>query len=103
MNTPALLRATVLAFAVGAFAVSATNAEPQKRRGSSKTLDQSEEERHVVITGSHVPQKVKVKSIGTDSVHNVRIYTHRELISTGRQSVGEALALDPSIQLTGSR
>ncbi|MDQ6764988.1 MAG: hypothetical protein M3Z22_02655 [Verrucomicrobiota bacterium] len=75
-------------------------ASPESRLHSRKTLEQNGEERYQYVTGSNLPQKVKVKSIGTDSVHNVRIFTERELQSTGRQNVGEALTLDPSIQLS---
>lgn len=78
-------------------------ADPAGNEPRSKTLRQSEEERYVVVTGSHIPQRVKVKSIGTDSAYNVRIFTQEELRSTGRPTVQEALALDPSIQISGSR
>ncbi|MGI8820394.1 MAG: hypothetical protein ACR2ID_05955 [Chthoniobacterales bacterium] len=76
-------------------------ASRQERR---RILDQNEEERYVRVTGSHLPQKVKLKSIGTTTPYNVRVYTQRELESTGRSTPGEALrALDPSIQLSGGR
>ena len=81
-------------------AAAVANAEPP-RRHSKSVLEQNEEERYVLLTGSNIPQKVKVKSIGTDSVHNIRIYTQRELLSTGRQTVAGSLALDPSIQISG--
>ena len=79
----------------------ALKADPKNRHSHQQILEQSEEERTVYLTGSHIPQKVKVKSIGTDSASNVRIFTQAELLSTGRPTVGEALALDPSIQLSG--
>lgn len=79
---------------------SAANAGPNRRQ-SEKVLEQSEEERYVMVTGSHLPQRVKEKSIGTTTPYNLRIYTRRELESTGRITVGEARTLDPSIQLSG--
>jgi len=75
-------------------------AEPKNRHRHQQILEQSEEERVVYLTGSHIPQKVKAKSIGTDSARNIRIFTQAELLSTGRPTVGEALTLDPSIQLS---
>ncbi|MFN2477326.1 MAG: hypothetical protein ABR526_13415 [Chthoniobacterales bacterium] len=73
-----------------------------RRHEKSRILDQNEEERVVFVTGSHLPQKVKRKSIGTTTPYNVRIYSQRELESTGRSTPGEALrALDPSISLSG--
>jgi hypothetical protein len=79
----------------------ALKADPKNRHSHQQILEQSEEERVVYLTGSNIPQKVKVKSIGTDSARNVRIFTQAELLSTGRPTVGEALALDPSIQISG--
>ena len=56
-----------------------------------------------MLTGSNIPQKVRRKSIGTDSAFNVRIYTQRELRSTGRTTIAGALSLDPSITISGRR
>ena len=87
----------------GALVSRTAKADPKNRHRDQKVLEQSEKERSVYLTGSHLRQKVKVKSIGTDSAQNIRIYTRRELESTGRQNVGEALTtLDPSITLTGT-
>ena len=82
---------------VGASFAAASYAGPKAK---SKTLKQDEEEKLVFVTGSNIPQRVKRKSIGTDSVHNVRIYTKDELQSTGRFGVG-GLALDPSVHISG--
>lgn len=82
--------------------VSVAQAGPRTRHQKSRILDQNEEERRTMVTGSHLPQKVKVKSIGTTTPYNVRIYSQREFESTGRSTPGEALrALDPSITLSG--
>ena len=91
-----------VAFAVFAipFLPAVANAGPQNRH-LKDALVQNQEEQYVLLTGSNIPQKVKVTSIGTDSVHNIRIYTQRELLSTGRQTVAGSLALDPSIQISG--
>ena len=93
------MSAVALAIFASPFLPAVANGEPPRRH--SNALVQNEEERYVLLTGSNIPQKVKVRSIGTDSVHNIRIYTQRELLSTGRQTVAGSLALDPSIQISG--
>ena len=91
-----------IGLAVGAvlIASSALSAYAGPRKAKSKTLKHDEEEKVVLVTGSHIPQRVKRKSIGTNSAQNVRIYTKDELQSTGRFGVS-GLGLDPSIQISG--
>jgi hypothetical protein len=102
MKRTTLINLAVGVVCFGALVSPTVKADPKNRHRDQKILQQNEEERYVYLTGSNLRQKVKVKSIGTDSAQNIRIYTRRELESTGRQTVGEALAtLDPSIQLTG--
>ena len=88
---------------VGSFVVQDVQADPRNGgRAVSKTLVQDEPEQLVMVTGSHIPQRVRRKSIGTDSAHNVRIYTQRELLSTGRlPSVAGGLSIDPSVTISG--
>lgn len=94
--------ALVLAIVV-AFNASVAQANPKKHCADQMLINESDE-RYVYIAGSHIPQKVKLRSIGTNTPYNVRIYTQRELLSSGRQTPGEALAaLDPSITLSGGR
>jgi hypothetical protein len=95
-------KVAVLAGCFATLLVSVAQAGPRARHQKSKLLEQNEEERTVMVTGSHLPQKVRLKSIGTTTPQNVRIYTQRELQSTGLSTPGEALqALDPSITLSG--
>jgi hypothetical protein len=101
MKRTVFLDATLLALLISGFVTSIAKAGPRDRRSDRMLINESEE-RYVYIAGSHIPQKVKLRSIGTNTPYNVRIYTQRELMSTGRQTPGEALAvLDPSITLTG--
>ena len=101
MKATVLKSAAVFAAGVLTFGASVAQARPKKQQ-SDRMLINENEERYVYIAGSHIPQKVKLRSIGTDTPYNVRIYTQRELLSTGRQTPGEALSvLDPSITLTG--
>ena len=94
----------VMLFAV-AFAtllVCVVQADPRARNRKSGILDQNEEERYVLVTGSRIPQKVMVRSIGTTTPYNLRVYNRHDLDRSGRFTTGEALrTLDPSIQLSG--
>ncbi|MEP6821434.1 MAG: hypothetical protein ABI946_03705 [Chthoniobacterales bacterium] len=66
--------------ALGLFlAAGCTTSQPLAR---NHTLNQDNTERVAFVTGSNVPQKVRVKSIGTDTAQNVRIVTQEELIQT---------------------
>jgi hypothetical protein len=56
----------------------------------------------VFVTGSHIPQKVRVKAIGTNTASPVRVYTRAELDRTGRFTTAGQLALDPSVTILGS-
>ena len=101
MKATTLGKATILALCISAVLPSAASADPKKRK-EDKMLIQSSQERYVRVTGSHIPQKVQVRSIGTTTPYNLRIYTRRELESTGRGTVAGALALDPSITISGN-
>jgi hypothetical protein len=74
--------------------------QPRERRTAGGLIIDSEE-RYVKILGSNIPQKVRRRSIGTDSVSNVRIFTQRELQTiNGGFGVG-GIALDPSVHISG--
>jgi hypothetical protein len=60
------------------------------------------EEKAVFVTGSNIPQKVRVKAIGTNTTSPVRVYTRAELDRTGRFTTQGQLALDPSVTIIGS-
>ncbi|HSH39577.1 MAG TPA: hypothetical protein VK993_12405 [Chthoniobacterales bacterium] len=59
------------------------------------------EERYVRLTGSNIPQRVRRRSIGTDSAFNVRIFTQRELQTINGGFGVSGIALDPSIRISG--
>ncbi|MGZ5538497.1 MAG: hypothetical protein ACXWG0_08215, partial [Chthoniobacterales bacterium] len=80
---------------------SSVNADPTGSRSRSKTVWEDDQERYVMVTGSNIPQKIKRKSIGTPTAYNLRIITHDELLSTGRQTVAGALSIDPSVTISG--
>lgn len=56
----------------------------------------------VFVTGSRIPQRVKVKAIGTATTSPVRVYTRAEIDRTGRFTTQGILAQDPSVTIIGS-
>ena len=61
-----------------------------------------EREKLVFVTGSRIPQRVKVKAIGTNTTSPVRVYTRAEIERTGRFTTEGILAQDPSITIIGN-
>jgi hypothetical protein len=58
-------------------------------------------ERTVFVTGSLIPQRVKLKPIGTTTVSPVRIIDRREINATGRRTTRGVLIADPSVRVIG--
>jgi len=54
---------------------------------------------YVFVTGSWIPQKVKVNPIGTNTVSPMSVWTRREINQTGRQTTEGVLAQDPSVSV----
>jgi len=54
------------------------------------------------VTGSHIPNRVTVKSIGTNTTSPMRVYTREELDRTGKFTTEGILAQDPSIVIIGN-
>src|SRR5207247_1655749 len=62
---------------------------------------QKVEERTVFVTGSLIPQRVKLQPIGTTTLSPVRIIDRHEIDRTGRQTTPGALINDPSVRIIG--
>ena len=67
----------------------------------SKPVDQQADERTVFVTGSLIPQRIKLKRIGTTTTSPLRIIDRQEIDATGRQTTRGALVADPSARVTG--
>ena len=74
-------------------------ADPKVKQTSKR--NQKVEERTVFITGSLIPQRVKVQPIGTTTVSPVRVIDRREIDSTGRPATPGAFINDPSVRIIG--
>jgi hypothetical protein len=74
---------------------------------AGQPLDRSSEnKKHVngeaiFVTGSLIPQRVKLKRIGTTTVSPVRIIDRQEMGQTGRQTTRGVLIADPSVRVVG--
>jgi hypothetical protein len=58
-------------------------------------------ERTVFVTGSLIPQRMKLKPIGTTTVSPVRIIDRHEIDATGRRTTRGVLIADPSVSAAG--
>jgi hypothetical protein len=68
---------------------------------AEKPIDRQPSETAVFVTGSHIPQRIKLKAVGTSTVSPIRIIDRREIDSTGRQTSRGAFIVDPSARVTG--
>lgn len=66
-----------------------------------KPGDQFTNERAVFVTGSLIPQRIKLKRIGTTTTSPVRIIDRQEIEATGRQTTKGVLIADPSVRIIG--
>ena len=62
---------------------------------------QKVEERTIFVTGSLIPQRVKLQPIGTTTVSPVRIIDRREIDQTGRRTTPGILVNEPSLRVIG--
>ena len=62
---------------------------------------QKVEERTIFVTGSLIPQRVKLQPIGTKTVSPVRIIDRHEIDGTGRLTTAGALINEPSLRVIG--
>ena len=76
--------------------LAATDASARDRRNHS-----AEQYAYVTVTGSNIPQRVKIKPIGTDTTSPVRVFDRREIDQTGAFNTEDVLRHDPSIQVHG--
>ncbi len=60
---------------------------------------QKVEERTVFVTGSLIPQRIKLQPIGTTTVSPLRIIDRHEIDWTGRQTTAGAFVNDPSVRV----
>lgn len=74
---------------------------------AGKPSDQASEHKEqadgqaVFVTGSLIPQRVKLKRIGTTTVSPIRLIDRREIDERGARTTREVLIADPSVRVIG--
>lgn len=68
---------------------------------TNQTSERKQKERAIFITGSLIPQRVKLQPIGTTTVSPIRFIDRHEIDWTGRQTTPGALINDPSVRIIG--
>ena len=74
-------------------------ADPKVNETSKRK--QNVEEQTVFVTGSLIPQRIKLRPIGTTTVSPLRIIDRHEIDWTGRQTTAGAFVNDPSVRIIG--
>jgi hypothetical protein len=74
-------------------------ADPTTNQTSERK--QKVEERAIFITGSLIPQRVKLQPIGTTTVSPIRFIDRREIDQTGRRTTPGVLINEPSLRVIG--
>lgn len=93
----ALVLIAATGFGTAAFAE--PNGDYPSLRGD-RTHQKSE---YVFVTGSMIPQKIKVKSIGTATTSQLRVIKRSEIERTGRFTTEGIIAQDPSLEVNSGR
>ena len=58
-------------------------------------------EQTVFVTGSLIPQRIKVRRVGTKTVSPIRMIDRAEIDATGRGTTAGAFVNDPSVRIIG--
>jgi len=74
-------------------------ADPNVNQASKSK--QKVEERTVFVTGSLIPQHIKLEPIGTKTLSPIRIIDRHEIDWTGRPTTPGALINEPSVRIIG--
>ena len=93
-----MLEKAVACFVAFLLAASAFAGKPQDKTASH---EKQADERLVFVTGSLIPQRIKLKRIGTTTTSPVRIIDRHEIDANGRRTTRGALVLDPSVRGVG--
>jgi hypothetical protein len=67
--------------------------------GSQAIASPNDQYAYVMVTGSLLPQKVKIHPIGTNTASPLRVYNRDEIDKMGRFTTEDVLAQDPSLRV----
>jgi len=97
VKTPITYSATI--FIVASMFAGTVFAEPRVKQAPRRK--QTVEERTVFVTGSLIPQRIKLQPIGTTTVSPIRIIDRREIDWTGRFTTPGAFVNEPALRVIG--
>ena len=95
---------TLLLTALGLVAMNnvlALDREDVNTPGTVHGLRIEQREKLVFVLGSNIPRRVKIKSIGTDTVDPIRVIDRTEINATNAKTAAGVVALDPSFNVRG--
>ena len=97
MKISGVMKSAAVSLLVSAVATSAF-AGPQNNQ-VQVTQNRGERYAYVWVTGSRIPQKVKISPIGTASFSALSEWDRRQINQTGRGTAEDILRQDPSISV----
>jgi hypothetical protein len=89
---------TILVAAITGFAATSFAGKPavQTSAREEKVVEQT-----VFITGSLIPQRIKLRPVGTTTFSPIRVIDRREIDQTGRRTTAGVLINEPSLRVIG--
>src|SRR5204862_4737268 len=95
MKMSSMMKSAAVLLAVSV-AVSPAFAGTQKQE---QVLPKGERYAYVWVTGSRIPEKVKISPIGTNTVSAMSVWDRRQINQTGRGTAEDVLRQDPSVSI----
>jgi len=91
---------SVIAAGVSALIATSASLADTPVKGSQERNEKLTEQT-VFVTGSHIPQRIKVQRVGTKTVSPIRMIDRAEIDATGRGTTTGAFVNDPSVRIIG--
>jgi hypothetical protein len=91
---------SVIAACVTALIVASASLADTPAKGSPERNEKVTEQM-VFVTGSLIPQRIKVRRVGTKTVSPLRMIDRAEIDATGRGTTAGAFVNDPSVRIIG--
>jgi hypothetical protein len=91
---------SVIAAAVTALMATSASLADTPVKGTPERKEKVTEQT-VFVTGSLIPQRIKVQRVGTKTVSPIRVIDRWEIDATGRGTTAGAFVNDPSVRIIG--
>jgi len=100
MKISGMMKSTMAALLILSVVATSAFAGPQNNQ-VQVTQNRGERYAYVWVTGSRIPQKVKISPIGTPSFSALSEWDRRQINQTGRGTAADILRHDPSLRVIG--